>query len=489
MGPRHGVFVKKTVHALLKDAEGNTKGLKRTLGAFNLVAMGIGAIVGAGLFVLSGEAAAKYAGPAVAISFFLAAIICFFAALCYAEFAAMVPISGGAYTYTYVTLGEFPAWLIGWLLTVEYLFSASTVAVGWSGYLSSILSDFGLKIPHIINSAPVAYDPALGWIQTGALFNLPAIIIMCLIGYLIAVGVKTAAIFNDVMVVIKMVVIVLFVGFGIAFIQAENLTPFIPENTGIFGQFGWSGILRGTGIAFFAFIGFDAVSTLAQEAKRPKTDMPIGIFGSLGISAVIYVIVAIVLTGVVFYKGLGVADPLAVALNAFGPKFVWLRSTLKIAILVGLTSVILVMTMAQTRVYYTMAHDGLLPKAFGKIHKKFRTPFISTVFVTALGALVCGLFPVIIIGQIVAMGTLLIFGVVSFNVIVMRYLHPKIKRPFKVPLFPIVPAVGVLTCIGQMFLMPLSVWIQLVVWIGLGCLLYLFYGRKNSVLRQAFEEV
>lgn len=487
MGRRKGILTKKTVNTLLKEAAANKKGLRRTLGSFNLVAMGIGAIVGAGLFVLSGDAAANYAGPAVAISFLLAAVICFFSALCYAEFASMVPISGGAYTYTYVSLGEFPAWLMGWLLTVEYLFSASTVAVGWSGYLTSILNDFGVSLPAIINQAPIRYDAAIGWVQTGTLLNLPAVLIMLVIGGLIAVGVRTAAFFNDIMVIVKICVIVLFVGFGLAFIQMDNLTPFIPPNTGVFGQFGWSGILRGTGIAFFAFIGFDAVSTLAQEAKNPKRDMPIGIFGSLGISALIYVIVALVLTGVVYFGNLGVSDPLAVALNAFGPKFIWLRSVLKIAILVGLTSVILVMTMAQTRIFYTMAEDGLLPKGFRKVHPKYRTPFNTTIFVTILGALVCGLFPVSIIGQIVSMGTLLVFGVVSFNLIVMRRAHPRINRPFTVPLFPWVPALAVVTAIGQMFLMPLSVWIQLFVWLAIGCLLYFFYGRKNSVLRNTFE--
>ena len=482
------MFARKSVRALLKDIESQKGGFKRTLGVFNLTTIGIGAIVGAGLFVLSGEAAATYAGPGVAISFVIAAFISLIAALSYAEFASMIPIAGSAYTYTYVTLGEFAAWTMGWMLTLEFLFSASTVAVGWSGYLNSILHDFGISIPSIFSSAPVVYDVAKGWVMTGSLINLPAVLVMVGMGYLIYVGTKAAAQFNDVLVIIKIGVILVFICVGIAFIKPGNLTPFIPENTGVFGQFGWSGVLRGTGLAFFAYIGFDAVSTMAQEARNPKKDLTLGMLNSLGISALIHVIVAVVLTGVVLYKSLGVSDPVAVAMNAFGPKFLWLRYVLKIAILVGLTSVVLVMTMAQTRINYAMAHDGLLPKSLGKIHKKYHTPHVTTVYVTFLGAVVAGIFPASIIGELVSIGTLFIFGTVSLAVLILRYKQPHLKRPFKVPLMPLIPALGVIMCYGQMFLLPRVAWVQWIVWFLLGAFVYYIYGRRNSIVRNVIEE-
>ena len=482
------MFAKKSVEALLREAALPKEGLKRSLSVWNLTALGIGAIVGAGLFVLSGEAAANYAGPAVVLSFIFAAIICFFAALCYAEFASMIPIAGSAYTYTYVTLGDFSAWIMGWVLTLEFLFSAATVAVGWSSYLGSFLKDFGITLPHVLSAAPFKYQAISGWEETGAILNLPAMAIMALMGYLIYHGVKTAARFNDIMVFLKLAVIVIFIALGVSFVQTENFTPFIPENTGVFGQFGWSGVFRGAGIVFFAFIGFDAVSTMAQEAKKPKRDMPIGMIGSLGVSTLIYIAVALVMTGIIFYKHLGVADPMAVAINAFGPKFFWLRYVLKLAILAGLTSVVLVMTMGQTRIYYAMAHDGLLPKTFGKIHKKYHTPHITTLFVTLLGTVVAGLFPVGVIGQIVSMGTLFIFGTVCLAVLSLRYTHPEVHRPFKVPLVPLIPALGILSLYGQMFFLPGVAWLQFLSWIAFGCLLYFFYGRKNSLVRNALHE-
>lgn len=482
------MFARKSVQSLLNEIEASKGGLKRSLGVFNLTTIGIGAIVGAGLFVLSGEAAAVYAGPGVAISFVIAAFISLIAALSYAEFASMIPIAGSAYTYTYVTLGEFAAWTMGWMLTLEFLFSASTVAVGWSGYLVSILNDFGLHLPSLFMSAPIAHDVVRGWMMTGSMINLPAVFVMAAMGYLIYIGTKTAAQFNDVLVIIKISVILIFICVGIAFIKPDNLTPFIPENTGVFGQFGWSGIFRATGLAFFAYIGFDAVSTMAQEARNPKRDLTLGMLNSLGISALIHVVVAVVLTGVVLYKFLGVADPVAVAMNAFGPKFVWLSYVLKIAILIGLTSVVLVMTMAQTRINYAMAHDGLLPKSLGKIHKKYHTPHVVTVYVTCLGAIVAGLFPAHLIGELVSIGTLFIFGTVSLAVLILRYKQPHLTRPFKVPLMPFLPALGVLLCYGQMFFLPLVTWVQWIIWFVAGAFLYYVYGRKNSIVRNAIEE-
>lgn len=479
-----GLFAKKSIKDLLDEASERKSGLKRTLGAFNLTTMGIGAIIGAGIFVLSGQAAAQYAGPGVALSFVFAAIICIFAALCYAEFASLIPIAGSAYSYAYVTMGEVIAWTIGWSLTLEYLFSAATLGVGWSGYLVSLLKDVGIIIPDFLSSSPLLYDPATGWSQSGSLINLPAMFIIALMGFLISIGIKAAASFNNVMVVIKMGVILLFIVCGIAFVNSSNWVPFIPENTGVFGQFGYSGIFRGAGVVFFAFIGFDALSTLSQEAKNPQKDLPIGMLASLGISTICYIIVVLILTGIVSYKALNVPDPIAIAVDALGVGFLWLRFVVKIAILAGLTSVILVMLLAQSRIFYTMAHDGLLPKSFGNIHPKYHTPAFTTAIITVIAMVVTGIFPVGILGQIVNMGTLLVFAIVCFGVLVLRYSQPLLHRPFKTPFVPWIPLLGTLTCIMQMVLLPLVTWVQLVLWMIVGYIIYFFYGKKNSNLRR-----
>jgi len=327
------------------------------------------------------------------------------------------------------------------------------------------------------------YDPATGWSQSGALINLPAMLIIGLMGFLIAIGIKAAASFNNVMVVIKMGVILLFIVCGIAFIKTENWVPFVPDNTGVFGQYGFSGILRGAGVVFFAFIGFDALSTLSQEAKNPQKDLPLGMLGSLGISTVCYIIVALILTGIVSYKLLDVPDPIAVAVNALGPNFVWLRLVVKLAILAGLTSVILVMLLGQSRIFFTMSHDGLLPKPFGTIHPKFHTPAFTTGAVTVLAMLVAGVFPVGILGQIVNMGALLAFAIVCFGVLVLRFTQPLLHRPFKTPFVPWVPLLGTLICLFQMALLPGVTWIQFIIWMAIGYIIYFSYGHKHSHLR------
>lgn len=482
---KKGLFAKKSIGSLLKEAA-DTKhgGLKRALGPMNLTAMGIGAIIGAGLFVLTGEVAAKFAGPGIIISFVIAAIIASLAALCYAEFASLIPIAGSAYTYAFVAIGEFFAWIMGIALTVEYLFSFCTVGVAWSGYFNSFINDFGITISPLISQGPLAYTDG-GWQTTGAIVNLPAIAIIGLIAWLVARGIQTAAFLNDLLVVVKLGVLVLFIGFGIAFINADNFTPFIPENTGTFGEFGWSGIFRGAGVLFFAFLGFDAVSTLAQEAKNPQRDMPIGMIGSLVICTFFYIIFGLVMTGVVDYRTLGVADPVGVAVNAFGPKFIWLRYIVKLAILAGLTSVILVMMTAQARIFYTMAHDGLLPKIFGKTHPKFRTPFYTTMILAVIGAAIAGFFPVDILGQLTSMGALFVFGMVCFGVLVLRFTQPTLHRPFKTPFTPWVPLLGTLACLFQMILMPAITWLQLIIVMGLGCLFYFYYGHKHSKIRNS----
>ncbi len=477
-----GLLVKKTIKSLLEEAS-EKRGLKRSLGPFNLVAMGIGAIIGAGIFVLSGQAAAEYAGPGIVFSFLLVAIICGFVALCYAEFASLIPIAGSAYSYAYVTMGEFIAWIIGWSLTLEYLFSASTIAVGWSGYFTSFLNDLGVSIPAALATTPLAYDPAAGWEATGSLINLPAVLIVLLVGILISVGIKMAATVNTILGILKVAVILLFIVCGIAFVNTDNWQPFIPANTGMFGQFGWSGVLRGAGVVFFAFIGFDAVSTLAQEAKDPQKNMPIGMLGSLGISTIVYIAVALVMTGIVSYTMLNVSDPIAVAVNALGENFRWLRYVTKIAIIAGLTTGVLVMLLGQSRIFYIMAHDGLLPSIFGKIHHKFSTPFASTMILTVAGALVAGIFPVGILGQLVNMGTLFPFAIVCFGVLILRYKQPLLHRPFKTPLVPWIPLIGTLGCLGLMVSLPGVTWFQMLAWMALGCVIYFNYGKKHSKIR------
>ena len=480
---KKGLFAKKSVKSLLKEASAEKGGLKRSLGPFNLIAIGIGAIIGAGLFVLTGEAAASAAGPGVVISFFIAAIVCSFAALCYAEFASMIPIAGSAYLYGYVALGEFFAWIMGLALTIYYLFSCCTVAVGWSGYFSSLLHDLGIDLPALFSKAPLAYSPKLGWMQTESMINLPAILIIGLIGWLVARGIQTAAMLNNLLVFVKVGIILLFIGCGLAFIKGDNLTPFIPTNTGIFGEYGWSGIFRGAGIVFFGYLGFDSVSTLAQEAKKPQRNLPIGMLGSLGICAVLYIIFGFVLTGTANYQTLGVEDSIAIAVRAFGPKFTWLRYVVNIAILSGLTSVILVMLMGQARIFYAIAHDGLLPKIFGKIHHKFHTPFPATIAVMIMGMVLSGFFPIGILGPLTSMGALLSFGMVCFGVLLLRYKQPHLDRPFKTPWFPAIPLLGTLFCLTLMALLPSVIWMQFGLLLVFWCAIYFLYSKKNSKVR------
>ena len=481
----HKLFIKKTVASLEKEVSQKKHTLQRSLSALNLTTFGIGAIIGAGLFVLTGTAAAEYAGPGIIFSFLIGGIISVFAALCYAEFASLIPISGSAYSYAYVAMGEFVAWIIGWGLTLQYLLSSCTVSVGWSSYFVSLLGDFGVTLPESISKAPLTYDVLTGWGTSGSLINLPAVCIVFLMGILISVGTKAAASFNNVMVVIKLAVVFLFIGCGIGFVNWSNFSPLIPENTGVFGQFGWSGVFRGAGVVFFAFIGFDALSTLTQETKNPQKDMPKGMLGSLGICTICYVIFAIVLTGLVSYKLLDVADPIAVAVNVLGPKFLWLRLFVKVAILASFTSVIMIMLLGQTRIFYTMSHDGLLPARLGKINDKHHNPMFTTVLVTFVAMCIAGVFPVVIIGQLVVMATLMAFAIVCFGVLVLRYKQPKLERPFKAPFFPWVPIIGTLVCVGQMCALPLVTWVQLLGWTVIGCIIYFSYSIKRSKVRLA----
>jgi APA family basic amino acid/polyamine antiporter len=475
------IFVRKPLDILLNEVSDEKHGLKRTLGRLNLITLGIGAIIGAGIFVLTGQASAAYAGPAVVISFVVAGLACAFAGSCYAEFASLIPIAGSAYTYAYATLGEFIAWIIGWDLILEYLFGASTVAVGWSGYVVSFLADIGIVIPASMSNAPFTFDVATGtWATTGALINFPAIFIVALLTTLLVIGIKESANFNNIIVIIKVTVILLFIGFGVFYVAAENWKPFIPENTGGYGHYGITGILRAAGVVFFAYIGFDAVSTAAQEAKNPQKDMPYGILVSLVICTVLYILVGLVMTGIVPYKELNDAAPVAVAVNKAGSGLVWLRFPVKIGAIAGLSSVILVMLMGQPRVFFSMARDGLLPTAFGKVHPKFKTPYITTIVTGTIAAIVSGLFPIGLLGELVSIGTLLAFAIVCGGVLVLRYREPNIKRPFKTPFFPYVPILGILTSIGVMASLPRDTWFRLIGWMAIGLIIYFAYGRKKS---------
>ncbi|HSZ24635.1 MAG TPA: amino acid permease [Cytophagaceae bacterium] len=459
--------------------------LKRTLTRSNLILLGIGGIIGAGIFVLTGQAAATYAGPAVTISFIVAGLACAFAGLAYAEFASMIPISGSAYSYAYATLGEFIAWIIGWDLILEYMFGASTVAVGWSGYLVSFLKDWHINLPETIVNAPFAFDVTTNaWSTTGAFVNLPAVFIVTLMSTLLVIGIKESANFNNIIVAIKIVVIFLFIGFGFHYISFDNWQPFIPENTGKFGSFGISGIMRAAGVIFFAYIGFDAVSTLGQESKNPQKDMPWGILGSLVICTIIYILVGLVMTGIVSYTELNDPAPIAVAIDKTGNGLYWLKPLVKIGAIAGLSSVVLILLMGQPRIFFAMSKDGLLPPVFGKIHPKFKTPYVTTITTGIFSSVIAGLFPIDLLGELVSIGTLLAFVIVCAGVLVLRYKKPELNRPFKTPLFPYTPILGIMCSLGVMLMLPLGTWTRLLAWMGIGVVIYFLYSAKHSNLNQ-----
>jgi basic amino acid/polyamine antiporter, APA family len=479
---KRGLFATIPVAELARDSESGA--LRRSLGAGALVTLGVGATIGTGIFVLTGLAAAQHAGPAIVISFIIAGLGCVFAGLCYAEFSSMVPVSGSAYAYSYATLGEATAWFVGWNLVLEYAVAASTVAVGWSRYFVKLLDHFNVNfLPAAFTSAPFTIgEHGLHIVTTGSIVNLPAVLIAALVTAICYVGIKQSSVVNAIVVAIKVTIVVLIIAFGIFFVNPDNWVPFIPENTGKFGEFGWSGVLRAAGIIFFAYIGFDAVSTAAQEAKNPARNMPIGILGGLLICTLLYVGMSGVLTGLVPYLQLNDAAPVAVALEAH-PQLTWLTTPVLFGALAGLTSVILVMILGQARIFLSMARHGLLPPFFGSCHPTFKTPHVATLITGVFAAVVGGLFPIGILGELVSIGTLIAFIVVCIGVIVLRYTRPDLPRAFKVPAVWLIAPAGVAFCGVMAAGLPVDTWLRLVVWTILGFAIYAFYGYRNSRLR------
>ena len=478
------LFIKKPLAQLMAQAEGS-KELRRTLGPANLVALGVGAIIGAGLFSITGLAAANNAGPAITISFVVAALGCAFAGLCYAEFASMIPMAGSAYTYSYATMGEFIAWIIGWDLVLEYALGAATVAISWSGYLVKFLEYYDLHIPPELTLSPFQTVTLVDGSTLTGVMNLPAVFIIVVVSLILIKGTHESALANVIIVTLKVGVVIVFVILGWGYINPDNYVPYIPENTGEFGEFGFSGIIRAAAIVFFAYIGFDAVSTAAQETKNPKRDMPIGILGSLVVCTILYLLFAHVMLGMANYKEFAGKDGIApVAVAIAHTPYVFLQQAVILAILAGYMSVILVMLLGQSRVFYSMSQDGLLPKLFSDVHTKFKTPWKSNLLFMLFVSLFAAFVPASVVGEMVSIGTLFAFVLVCIGIWVLRVKQPDAPRTFRVPLVPLIPILGVATCLFMMVFLPLDTWVRLIVWMLIGIAIYFLYSKQRSVLRK-----
>jgi APA family basic amino acid/polyamine antiporter len=493
------LFATKSIAALRAEANAaGAESLRRALGPLNLVTLGIGAVIGAGIFVITGQVAALYAGPAVPLSMIVVGIACSFAGLCYAEMASAVPVAGSAYTYSYATMGEFAAWIIGWDLVLEYAAGAATVGVGWSGHFVSLLGLFGVQIPAGLTAPPTQWCTAgqaaahalgcahAGLNLTGAILNLPAVAIVALMSAVLVIGIRESARVNNVIVLLKVAIVLLVAGVGLSHVTRANWHPLIPPNTGAWGTYGWSGVLRGAGLVFFAYIGFDTVSTAAQESKNPQRDMPIGILGSLAICTLLYIVVSAVLVGMVPYGELNVPAPMALAMEKIGAPW-WIRVSIDIGAVLGIASVILVMLLGQSRVFYAMSRDGLLGRWAGQVHPRFRTPYRSTIYTGIAVCIATGLLPLQLLGQWVNIGTLLAFVLVCAGVWILRSTRPDLDRPFRTPWVPVVPLLGIVCCLGLMFTLPADTWVRLGVWLVIGLAIYFGYSRQHSHLQREAE--
>ncbi len=494
------LFATKPIATLRAEAEAaGEHALTRALGPLNLVTLGVGAVIGAGIFVITGQVAALYAGPAVPLSMILVGIACAFAGLCYAEMASAVPVAGSAYTYAYATMGEFAAWVIGWDLVLEYAAGAATVGVGWSAHFVSLLGLFGVHIPASLTAPPTQLCTAgqaaahaagcthAGLNLTGAIINLPAVAIVAVMSVVLVIGIRESARVNTLIVILKVSIVLLVVFIGLARIDRSNWRPFIPANSGEWGTYGWSGVLRGAGLVFFSYIGFDSVSTTAQESKNPQRDMPIGILGSLVVCTVLYVVMSVVLVGMVPYRELNLPAPVAFAMERVGAPW-WIRVSVDFGAVLGIASVILVMLLGQSRVFYSMSRDGLLGRWASQVHPRFRTPYLSTIYTGIAVCFATGLLPLQLLGTWVNIGTLLAFVLVCAGVWVLRHTRPDLERPFRTPLVPLVPLLGVLSCLGLMLTLPLDTWIRLLIWLVIGFGVYFGYSRKHSRLQTVFRD-
>src|SRR3954468_23380496 len=487
------IFATKSIEQIKEEQLGQGDGLRRVLGVWELVLLGVGAIIGTGICVLTGQAAAANAGPAIVISMVVAGVTSVLAAFCYSEFASTVPVAGSAYTYAYATLGEFVAWVIGWDLILEYALGAATVAVGWSGILVTLLTQLGIDFPAALSAAPGTVVRVAGANPVVPVLNVPAIVVTVLVTALLITGVREAASVNSAIVLIKVAVLLIVIAAGAMFIDRANWHPFIPKNSGTFGEYGWSGVLRGAGVIFFAYIGFDAVSTSAQEARNPQRDMPRGILGSLAICTILFVLVSGVMVGIVPYRQmLNEPAPLVIAVNAAAQRAVggpWegLLDVVKVLVTVGalaaLSSVMVVMMLAQPRIFLAMSRDRLLPEWAGRVHPRYKTPHVSTIVTGVAVAIAAGLTPISTLGQLVSIGTLMAFVIVSIGVIVLRRTRPDLPRPFRMPMVPVLPALSAVVALLLMLGLPRATWERLILWMAIGIVVYFAYGYRRSRLR------